>query len=267
MTGDLAVWHFTQWRNQQRLARLRPRFSEALWASVWERLPLLWGFAPEEEQALRDLSLLFLERKAIEGAAGLVVTDEMRLMVGLQSCLPVLKLGLHWYSDWVSVILYPDEFVPEREWVDEAGVVWVSQEPHTGEAWERGPVILAWSEVALGSELSGVNVVLHELAHKLDMRDGLANGHPPLHPDMSNARWAETLSSAYQDFCRRVDAGEDPDIDPYGSESPGEFFAVLTESFFELPDVLQAEYPAVYGQLAAFYRQDPLSRLRQAGVI
>lgn len=240
---------------------------EALWGSVWERLPLLWGFTPEEEQALRDITLLFLERKAIEGAAGLEITPEMRLMVGLQACLPVLHLGLHWYSDWVSVILYPDEFVPEREWVDEAGVVWLSREPHTGEAWERGPVILAWSEVVAGSELSGVNVVLHELAHKLDMRNGQANGHPPLHPEMSNARWAEVLSSAWRDFCHRVDAGEDPDIDPYGSESPGEFFAVLTESFFELPDVLQAEYPEVYQQLSTFYRQDPLTRLREGGVI
>ncbi len=261
------MWRYSRWRDQRLLERLRPRFADALWESVWERLPLLWGFSPEEEQTLRDLSLLFLGRKAIEGAAGLRVTDEMRLMVGLQASVPILHLGLDWYSDWVAVILYPDEFVPEREWVDEAGVVWVSQEPHTGEAWERGPVILAWSEVAAGSELSGVNVVLHELAHKLDMRDGLANGHPPLHANMSNARWAEALSSAYQDFCRRVDAGEDPDIDPYGSESPGEFFAVLTESFFELPDVLQEEYPEVYRQLCAFYRQDPLTRLREGGVL
>lgn len=261
------MWHFSKWWDQHRLATLRPRVPEALWGSVWERLPLLWGFPADAEQALRDLTLLFLERKSIEGAAGLEITPEMRLMVGLQACLPVLHLGLHWYSDWVSVILYPDEFVPEREWVDETGVVWLSREPHTGEAWERGPVILAWSEVAAGSELSGVNVVLHELAHKLDMRDGQANGHPPLHPEMSNTRWAAVLSSAYNDFSRRVDEGEDPDIDPYGSESPGEFFAVLTESFFELPDVLQSEYPEVYQQLAAFYRQDPLSRLRGIGVI
>jgi len=257
----------TNWLEQRLLQRLRPRVPELLWRKAWKRLPLLQGFSADEEQALRDLALLFLHRKSLEGAAGLEVTPEMRVMVGLQACLPVLRLGLGWYRDWVSVILYPDEFVPEREWVDEAGVVWVSQEPRTGEAWERGPVILAWSEVAAGSLLDGVNVVLHEFAHKLDMLDGMANGHPPLHRDMSNARWAEVLSSAYRDFNRRVDAGEDPDIDPYGAESPGEFFAVLTEAFFELPDILQTEYPAVYEQFSAFYRQDPLTRLRGAGVL
>ncbi len=261
------MWSFTDWRDQRLLEQLRPRYPDALWDQVWDKLPLIWGFAEADARMLEDMALLFLHRKSIEGAADLEITDEMRLMVGLQACLPVLRLGLDWYRDWVSVILYPDEFVPEREWVDEAGVVWVSREPHTGEAWERGPVILSWSEVAAGSVLDGVNVVLHEFAHKLDMLDGVANGHPPLHPGMSDSAWAEAFSSAFRDFGGRVEAGEETDIDPYGAESPGEFFAVLTEAFFELPDVLGEEYPAVYGQMAAFYRQDPLTRLRAAGVL
>ena len=261
------AWSFTNWRDKRRLERLRPRVQGSLWDEAWDKLPLLWGFSPEEENALEDMTLLFLHQKTLEGAAGLEITEEMGLMVGLQACLPVLHLGLDWYRDWVSVILYPDEFVPEREWVDEAGVVWVSHEPHTGEAWERGPVILSWSEVAAGSVLDGVNVVLHEFAHKLDMLDGVANGHPPLHRDMSNARWAEVFSDAYGDFSRRVDAGEETDIDPYAAESPGEFFAVFTEAFFELPDVLKDEYPALYEQMSAFYRQDPLTRLTAAGVL
>jgi Mlc titration factor MtfA (ptsG expression regulator) len=52
--------------------------------------------------------------------------------------------------------------------------------------------------------------------------------------------------------------GEETDIDPYAAEHPSEFFAVASEVFFEAPDLLRAEYPAVYAQLRLFYRQDPL---------
>jgi Mlc titration factor MtfA (ptsG expression regulator) len=224
---------------------------------------LLTGLATEERERLRDLSILFLHEKALEEAAGLRLDDRMRVLIALQACLPALNLGLDWYSDWVSVIVYPDEFVPEREWVDEAGVVWVARVPHTGEAWEQGPVILSWSDVESGTQINGVNVVLHEFAHKLDMRNGSANGHPPLHAGMSNQAWAAAFTDAYQDFGDRVTQGEDTRIDPYAAESPAEFFAVFSEAFFEIPEVVWDEYPLVYEQLRAFYRQDTLERLSE----
>jgi hypothetical protein len=115
--------------------------------------------------------------------------------------------------------------------------------------------------VEAGLERDGYNVVIHELAHKLDMRNGDANGHPPLHAGMSDAAWARDLSGDYGDLSRRVRRGEETPIDPYGAESAGEFFAVCSEAFFELPHLLRDEYPATYAQLVAFYRQDPTSRL------
>ncbi|MDP2253183.1 MAG: zinc-dependent peptidase, partial [Thiobacillus sp.] len=50
--------------------------------------------------------------------------------------------------------------------------------------------------------------------------------------------------------------------DPYATTNPAEFFAVLTEVFFETPRLLDAEYPAIYRQLQQFYRQHPLARLQ-----
>jgi hypothetical protein len=108
-------------------------------------------------------------------------------------------------------------------------------------------------------------VVIHEFAHKLDMLNGEANGFPPLHAGMSRQLWADTLRAAYEDFCVRVDADEDTLIDPYAGESPGEFFAVLSEAFFETPDVVRDEYSEVYAQLVQFYRQDPARRLARHG--
>jgi MtfA peptidase len=190
----------------------------------------------------------------------------MRLWVAVQACILILNLGLEYYRGWSGIILYPQQFVPRHQQVDEIGIVHEGDEPYAGEAWLGGPVVLSWADIQGTEYPDGVNVVIHEFAHKLDMLNGDANGFPPLHPGMSRAAWSQAFSAAYEDFCARVDADEDTDIDPYASESPGEFFAVLSEAFFEIPDVVQEEYPQVYGQLSSFYRQDPAQRQMAAAV-
>jgi hypothetical protein len=188
----------------------------------------------------------------------------MRVCIAVQACMLILNLGLDYYRGWVEVIVYPDEFVAEYEYMDEHGIVHRVEEPMSGESWLAGPVILSWADTQLRGDGHGYNVVIHEFAHKLDMLNGDANGFPPLHRGMNAAAWARDFGSAYEDLCARVDAGDDTAIDPYASTAPAEFFAVLTEVFFETPDLLDAEYPAVYRQLRQFYRQHPLARLGAA---
>ena len=248
------------WRNRI-LDRERAKVDPPLWSELHGALPLLSGLTAKETRTLNDLALLFIRDKTFEQTRGIELNDGMRLFVALQACLPVLKLGLDWYRGWYAVIVYPEEFVPEREWVDEDGVVWVANEPMSGEAWEQGPVILSWADVESGLVRDGYNLVVHEHAHKLDMRNGVANGHPPLHSGMSDRDWSEIFTQAYEDMAGRVDGGEETPIDPYATESPAEFFAVCSEAFFELPHLLNSEYPRVYAQLREYYRQDPMGRL------
>ena len=160
------------------LRRVRARYEPALLRSSAGALASLRGLDEDAHRRLVDLALLFLRDKRLEPVAGLALTDEMRIELALQASLPILELGLSWYRGWYAVVLYPEEFVPEREIIDEDGVVWVSSEPKSGEAWQQGPVILSWADVLAGRRADGYNVVLHELAHKLDMQDGDANGHP-----------------------------------------------------------------------------------------
>jgi Mlc titration factor MtfA (ptsG expression regulator) len=249
------VWSLRGWRRRRVLAR--STLDDALWAGALEALPVLDRLSPADIARLRDLAVLFMHEKAFEGGNGFVIDDRARLVIALQACLPLLNLGLDWLDGWVSVIVYPDEFIPEHEYVDEAGVVHVSRHPLSGESWHRGPLILSWADVEHAGRLDGYNVVIHEVAHKLDALNGETNGHPPLHRDMHLSAWAHAFSAAYDGFCRRVDGGAHTEIDPYAAESPAEFFAVLSEAFFEIPEVLLGLYPDVYGQLRAFYRQDP----------
>lgn len=254
----------TRWRQSRILERERRRYPGADWTAAIASLPLLAGLTAEQVARLVDLALLFLRDKRIEPVQGLQLTDRMRLLIALQACLPILELGLDWYRGWYAVILYPSAFRPAHEYTDTDGLVWLDDEVKSGEAWEQGPVILSWADVEAGQALDGYNVVVHELAHKLDMRHGVANGRPPLHAGLSGETWAREFSGAYADLARRAEGGEDTPIDPYGAESPAEFFAVVSESFFETPGLLVAEYPGVYAQLRAFYRQDPLARLAPA---
>ena len=96
------------------------------------------------------------------------------------------------------------------------------------------------------------------------MLSGEADGIPALHSGITETEWHAKFSDAYDDFCRRVDKGEDTPIDPYASTDPAEFFAVMSASFFEIPDVVAGEYPAIYGLLCRYYLQDPLARLTNA---
>jgi len=215
----------------------------------------------EERRRLVQMAGEFLQRKTLEGAGGLSPDPTMAGMLALQAVLPVLNLGLDLYDGWHALVLYPDEFRAPFQHHDPDGVVHEGSRDLSGEAWYQGPVILAWSHVqrdALSTEPDG-NVVIHELAHKLDMRNGDVNGMPPLHRDMDPADWSRAMSTAFADIERHLDTDTEPPIDPYAAHSPGEFFAVVSELFFAWPELLADVYPAVYRQLRRYYRQDPLT--------
>ncbi|MDX9767780.1 MAG: zinc-dependent peptidase [Ectothiorhodospiraceae bacterium] len=253
---------FNALRNWRRARTLqRQPIDDDAWNAVVRSLPLLRGLQPDESAHLRELATLFLAEKRFFGAHGFEVTDRMRLSIAAQACLPILGLGIDWYRGWSSIIVYPDDFLPRHEDVDEAGVVHEDDRIYSGESWELGPVVLSWAEIEAQTGSDEANLVIHELSHKLDLLNGQANGEPPLHRDMDPAAWAADLQAAYDDLCERTDHGEETVVDPYASTDPAEFFAVTSEYFFVAPDLLADSYPAVYRQLARFYRQDPRRRL------
>ena len=249
-------WNFKTWRRRRTLKF--KSVPDDLWQSVVARLNFLHGLTPDELARLRECVTLFLQAKHMSGARGLVLTEEMRVMIAAQACILILNLNLDYYDGWVEIIVYPGEFIHDYEYTDEDGVVHHAREPMTGESWPGGPVILSWQDVVDAEP--GYNVVIHEFAHKLDMLSGDANGFPALHADMSRQTWSEAFSKAYADFCAQVDANEETVIDPYAAENPAEFFAVLSEAFFEMPLRVKQDFPVVYEQLALFYRQNPAQR-------
>lgn len=251
---------FYRWR-EQRLLR-RNRIPSVLWKKVIEDSLRHFQLHQQELDRLHELSSLFLIRKTINGAGGLEVDDYMRVVIASQACLLILELDLDYYDGWIEVIVYPDSFIVTREERDEIGVVHKRRSVLGGEAWGRGPLILSWKGVQPGAHIhgQGSNVILHEFAHKLDMFDGYADGTPPMHPDMKLQVWIKTFTDAFEDLRQNIEKHRRTSIDPYAAESPAEFFAVVSEEFFELPVRLHQHHPGIYEQLRLFYRQDPLQR-------
>ncbi len=240
----------------------RHPITHTVWDFVSNRLALLQGMSAVEMAHLRELTTLFLHDKNIFGAQDFQLNQEMRVFIAAQACLPVLGLGIALFNGWRDVVVYPDAFQVNRDERDEFGIVHRNQRLLSGESWSRGPVILSWHDIErdIQNWQHGHNVVIHEIAHKLDTLNGSANGMPPLHYAMHPEQWSFALSAAYDRLNQRLEHHHGICIDAYAATSPAEFFAVFSEYFFCAPEILQVHFAAVYQQLKLYYRQDPLQR-------
>lgn len=248
-------------RWQMRRILRRDPIPHRIWHGVTRRIALLRELDAVQMAHLRELTTWFLHSKPINGVQGLEVTLPMRVAIAAQACLLILNLDIDYFGNWVEVVLYPGAFRVNHEQTDDIGLVHSQASVLTGEAWLRGPVILSWDDVKRDTyhPHPGSNVVLHELAHKLDGLNGVTNGLPPLRRGMNRSRWAQEFSSAYDVLCQQVAAGKTAFINPYAATSPAEFFAVASEYFFTAPGILKKCCPGVHRQMTLFYGQ-PVAR-------
>lgn len=230
------------------------------WENLLARSALLRPLDPLTRLTLRALVARFLHDKKFHAAAGHALDESQKLVIAGMACLPVVSLGYSALRGWRDVIVYPGGFRSRREHHDEAtGVVTVVDEDMIGEAWEQGPVVLSWADIAedLEAPSDGLNLVIHEIAHKLDMLDGAMNGVPRLPSGIRRRHWINVMQDAYDGFVAALDEGGDVVIDPYAAESVEEFFAVLSEYHFSAPHLLREQMPAAAGLMHAYYASTP----------
>jgi Mlc titration factor MtfA (ptsG expression regulator) len=218
---------------------------------LYRRLP------PEQQRKLEDGTCILLAEKSWEGVQGLTLTDEIRVTIAGMASLLTLGFDGDYYPNIETIIVYPQVFLVTEQRPETLGVYAEAVRPLSGQAALQGPVVVSWTDVQSSITGSGGNVVLHEFAHKLDMRDGAADGAPYLDSDAQIETWSRVMSAEYQSLVERTGRGERDVLNPYGATNAAEFFAVATESFFESARELQATHPALYAVLRDFYRQDP----------
>lgn len=243
-----------------RRRRGAPDVPDPLWQATLLAYPFLARRPDAELRRLRALSAAFLADKEFHGAGGLQITDAMAVAVAAQAVLPVLHLGLGWYDDFVGIVIHPADVVARRSVTDDDGVVHSYAEVLAGEAMDGGPIMLNWRDVADAGHTadSGYNVVIHEFVHKIDMRDGAADGCPPLRSRRARKAWLEVLQPEYERFRERVIVAErfggaPPWLDGYGATSIDEFLAVACEAYFVNRERFGAEFPPLVPLFDGFF--------------
>jgi Mlc titration factor MtfA (ptsG expression regulator) len=245
-----------------RRERIRRQPFPAAWRDVLRRrMPAFARLPADLQLQLKKHVQVLLAEKPFIGCAGLVVTTEMRVLIAAQAALLLLNRRADYYANLRQILVYPGAFVVDRSTPDASGLTHDTRRALSGESWQQGQVLLSWGDVLAGAAdpTDGHNVVIHEFAHQLDQARGRANGAPWLGRREAYARWAAVLGAEFRALQQRLARGEPGVIDAYGATDPAEFFAVVSEHFFEQPAQLAAAHPALYGELVQCYRTDPLS--------
>jgi Mlc titration factor MtfA (ptsG expression regulator) len=249
--ASLAAW---------RRARVQRQAFPAAWREILRRrMPAFSRVPPDLQLQLKKHIQVIVAEKPFVGCDGLVVTDEMRVLVAAQAALLLLNRRAGYFPELRQVLMYPGAFQVERSEADGWGLQHTTRRVLAGESWQQGQVLLSWPDVLAGAAdpRDGRNVVIHEFAHQLDQERGRANGAPWLGQREAYGPWAAVLGAEFASLRERLARGDEGLIDPYAATEPAEFFAVVSEHFFEQPVELAQAHPALYRQFAQFYRTDP----------
>lgn len=245
---------------RRRRQRIRRRAFPGDWLTIIERnVPYYKRLSPEAQAELRGHILIFLDEKRFEGCGGLELTDEIRVTIAAQACILLLNRETDYYPGLKSIYVYPTAYVADAKVRLPDGTVVEGGQVRLGESWSRGSLVLAWDHARRGAAdiRDGRNVVLHEFAHQLDTADGYADGAPTLPERSMYVAWARVLGEEYRNLIDDLENQRRTLISDYGATNPAEFFAVVTECFFERAVKLKRRHPELYEQMAAFYWQDP----------
>jgi len=256
----LLIWQGIKWQHKQLRKKLKAAPFNPAWALILQKNITLYNKLPDNlKHRLHGLINVFLHEKTFSGYNGLQINDEIRVTIASQACILLLNRDGDYYPFLKNILVYPGAFKSTQ--VESNGMVkTIKETARIGESWQLGHVVLSWQHSKMGAmdEGDGQNVVYHEFAHQLDQEDNAIDGTPILDSAENYKDWVKVFSKEYIRLREQVDAGKKTLIDAYGAESEGEFFAVVTELFFEKPHLLEAKHPNLYKELRKFYRINPL---------
>ncbi|MBT5231778.1 MAG: zinc-dependent peptidase [Methylococcales bacterium] len=259
----IVVWRYLK---AKRLKKIRQALSSAELTpedrEILERNVPIYHLLPDHlKTELIGSIYIFANEKNFVGCDGLEITREIIITIAAQACILLLNKKTNYYPSLKTIYVYPSAFVSKQ--AESNGAVQSSKiSVRTGESWFRGPVVLSWDDSAKGAfnHNDGKNVVFHEFAHQLDQEDNRMDGAPALGEKSQYNSWANVLSCEYDALQKRMhrSKGRRSLIDYYGASSPVEFFAVITEVFFERPKKMKKNHPELYEELVGYYKVDPI---------
>lgn len=255
--------------------RRRDRLKAATFPSEWRKhleaeMPLYKCLTEGDRAELEGhLKVLIGEKKFI-GANGVTITDEMRVLVCAQAAMLLLHRKPHYFPNVDTIVIYEGAFVSNIKEDAGGGAFLEKPQARIGESNSNvGVVVLAWNSVRSGASnpRAGQNVVFHEFAHQLDSENGSVDGAPVLPSTSAYRAWSSVMTEEFDHLRSEVQHHHKTFIDEYGATSPAEFFAVITEAFFERPIGMKKRHPHLYELLADFYKQNPVEAFGRLGKV
>ena len=263
VTALVIAWLVAQpYLVERRRRKVRARPFPAAWHEILERrVPYVRRLPANLRRQLERHMQVFIAEKRFLGCDGLEITQEMRVSIAAQACLLILNRRTDYFPNLSQILVYPGAFIVERLRAEPSGVLQEQRHALSGESWTHGQVVISWEDALEGAAIvdDGRNVVIHEFAHQLDQQKGYANGAPWLGRRDRYARWSQVMLGEFARLQGEAAMQQPSLFSHYGATHPAEFFAVVSEVFFEQPRQMAAMHPALYEELRGFYRVDPSS--------
>lgn len=233
------------------------------WVTLLEEDFPLYERLPEEyKEILHEKIVEFISSKTFVGCNGFELSDEVIVLISAHACTLILKQEGTVYPKLNTILIYPSTFQSVQKNVDANGIVTEEVVSRLGESWTSGSVVLAWDSVLNGARnrFDAHNVAIHEFAHQLDQEDGVGDGVPYNGLTKNKLHvWCHVMEECYNRFIKIAEKPGKTVINRYGATNHAEFFAVLSETFFEKPKQLNKKWPDLYDIFKDYYDLDPLS--------
>ena len=254
ISAFIARRFFTR-KYRRRKVLLARGFPPAWEGILIERVPYYAALDDGLKKRFRDRVLFFMHEVRITGVRT-EIHDTDRLLAAAGAVIPVLGIPDWEYDAIHDVLIYPTSFGSDFSLSGEDRNVLGMVITGTATLIVSKPSL----EAGFHNMRDGDNTVIHEFAHKIDQQDGFVDGVPSLLLTREEVGlWREVAASV----TKEIEAGRSP-IRNYALTNPAEFFAVVTEVYFEKPEALHREHPRLHALLKKLFRQDTRSLFKGA---
>ena len=261
----LGYWTVKWYREQKKLQQIATMPFKEEYRNILSRISHYHNLSQEEKEKVERSILRFIHTKSFIGGGSLEVTEEMKLVIAFYACLILLHIDTsNCYDNLRTIIIYNQPVIMDR--VQNNGGIFSKEKFLIDGQSANDTVVIIWHDAKHEAyHPRKENVIVHEFAHEIDFMDGEIDGVPP----MERSKYHEWTNVLYKEFeklnkvaLQNRDWGDYRFIGEYAATNEAEFFAVISERFFESPRSLKKKFPDLYNELKDFYGIDPAAKER-----
>lgn len=201
------------------------------------------NLSPDAQEVFVARLFKFMEDKKFIGREGLVITDEVKVLISAAAIQLTFGLKDYMISHLYAINVFPRVFFSKYLNTNLKGL-----------NTQSGVLSLSWNDFKEGFAVEDdkINLGLHELAHALYI-DLDEEGNYDEHFSAYFEKWEDVAQKDYNNLKEKKITF----LREYGGTNMHEFFAVCVEHFFEAPKEFKKQLPHLYNYLMLMLNQDP----------